>query len=141
MTARRTLTITLHWLLGLLMIVIIAGAQSPVIFWLFAGGALAMVALALIGGLMSGPGPKLEGILRAAHPWMHRALYTYLAVLAGITIKSLLTGAPAGRDLLAWYYALGAGTGFHAIFHLWRHTTLGDGALRRITPAAIHHML
>ena len=26
----------------------------------------------------------------------------------------------------------------HAIYHLWRHTALGDGALRRITPRALH---
>ncbi|MEQ9261464.1 MAG: hypothetical protein RIG84_20440 [Roseovarius sp.] len=139
--ARRSLTIALHWGLLLLMIFIIAGASSPWVFWAFALSGFAMSGLALPFGLMSGPGPALEGALRALHPWMHRAMYLYLALLSAITLKALLTGEPAGRDLLIWYYALAAATALHSVFHLWRHTGLGDGALRRITPKAIHHML
>jgi len=29
----------------------------------------------------------------------------------------------------------------HAIFHLWRHTALGDGALRTILPCRMHRFV
>lgn len=131
----------LHWAVLLLMIFVIAGAEAAWVFWGFAVGALGMAGLAAMFGLMNGPGPKLTGVLRVVHPWMHRAIYVFLALVGGMTVWSLLTGAPAGRDLLIGYYALSAVTALHAVFHLWRHTGLGDGALRRITPRAIHHML
>lgn len=141
MPARRGLTMTLHWVLLLLMIFIIAGAEARWLFWAFAVGGLAMAGLALPFGLMNGPGPKLTGALRALHPWMHRAMYLYLVLLCAVTLKAMLAGAPQGRDLLLWFYALAAATALHGVFHLWRHTGLGDGALRRMTPKAIHHML
>lgn len=141
MKARRSLTIALHWSVMMLMLCIIAGARTPWVFWAFAVAGLAMVALAVVFGLMNGPGPKLTGLFRQAHPWLNRAMYAMLAVTSGMILKSLSTGAPEGRDLLLWVYALSAATAIHSIFHLWRHTTLYDGALRRITPKALHSIL
>ncbi|MFO7759373.1 MAG: hypothetical protein R6V26_13030 [Roseovarius sp.] len=45
---------------------------------------------------------------------------------------------PEARTLLLSLVAVAA---LHAVFNLWRHTALMDGALRRITPRAIHHTL
>ena len=141
MQARRSLTITLHWVVMALMLAIVAGARAPWVLWAFALAGLAMVALALVFGRMNGPGPKLEGVMRAAHPWLNRAVYAMLAAAAIVVLKALVTGTPAGRDMLIWVYALSAATALHAVFHLWRHTALCDGALRRITPRALHSIL
>lgn len=100
-----------------------------------------MVALALIGGLLNRPGPKLTGPLRVAHPWMHRALYVLLAWVGAITLYAQLSGSHGPRALFQWYMTLTAAVMFHAIFHLWRHTALNDGALRRITPTILHKYL
>ena len=139
---RRRATITLHWLnLLLLLFVLGDGGATAWLSWLYAASALAMCALALVFGLMSGPGPKLEGAVRALHPWLHRAIYALLGwgalALLAETLARPLPG-PAARTLLL---ALLAVTALHAVFNLWRHTALGDGALRRITPRAIHHIL
>ena len=71
---RRRATITLHWLnLLLLLFVLGDGGATTWLSLLYAASALGMCALALVFGLMSGPGPKLEGAVRALHPWLHRA--------------------------------------------------------------------
>jgi len=139
---RRRATITLHWLnLMLLLFVLGDGGVTAWLSWLYAASALAMCALALVFGLMSGPGTKLEGALRALHPWFHRALYALLGwgaiALAAEMLGHPLPG-PSARQLLL---SLLAASALHAVFNLWRHTALGDGALRRITPRAIHHIL
>jgi len=139
---RRRATITLHWLnAALLLFVLGDGGATEWLSVLYAGSALSMCALALGFGLISGPGPKLEGVLRVAHPWLHRGLYLLLAWGAVALLLEALARplpGPAARTLLL---ALLAAALIHAVFHLWRHTALGDGALRRITPKSLHNIL
>lgn len=138
---RRTATITLHWLNWGLLILLIAGGPVPVLAWSFGIAALLMCALAIAGGLLNGPGPKLEGPLRAAHPWLNRAMYAGLGGVAALTLQGQITGTPGAAELGRIYIYLLAASAFHAIFQMWRHTALCDGALRRITPKSIHGML
>jgi hypothetical protein len=138
----RHVTISLHWLNLLLLLFVLGDAGATA--WLslaYAASALTMCGVALVFGLRNGPGPKLEGPVRAAHPWLHRDVYLLLgwgvvALVAG-TFSLPLPG-PEARTLLLVLLAAAA---LHAVFDLWRHTALGDGALRRITPRAIHHIL
>ncbi|MEL7099598.1 MAG: hypothetical protein AAGM84_12285 [Pseudomonadota bacterium] len=134
---RRRATILLHWLTFTLLILLIAGGGAW-LAWAFVACALAFSLLALSFGLMSGPGPKLTGAVRAAHPWMHRAMYIGAAGVAALTARALWTGTPMPDRALM---ILLAAASLHGIFHLWRHTALGDGALRRITPRALHGLL
>lgn len=138
---RRTATITLHWLSLVTLILLVAGGPIPVIAWAFALSGVAMCGLALVSGLMNGPGPKLEGTLRAAHPWLSRGMYLALGLVAGATVWRLSGGVWTGPPLTDLYFYLLAASALHAIFHLWRHTALGDGALRRITPVSMHKLL
>ncbi|MEO0401563.1 MAG: hypothetical protein AAF214_04240 [Pseudomonadota bacterium] len=138
---RRIATITLHWLTLLLLVLLFAGGPLPVLAWAFGIAGLAMGALALVKGLVNGPGPKLEGALRTAHPWLSRAMYIGLAFVCGVTLWDQLGGTWNGPPLPALYFYLLSASALHAIFHLWRHTALGDGALRRITPKSLHGML
>lgn len=138
---RRTLTITLHWLCFVLLVLMVAGGALPVLAWSFGSAGLIMCALGLTRGLMNGPGPKLEGALRAAHPWLSRAMYAALGAVAALTIWDQMGGTWAGPSLAEIHFYLMSASALHAIFHLWRHTALGDGALRRITPKTMHGML
>lgn len=138
---RRTATIVLHWLTLVLLLLLIAGGPVPALAWAFGLAGLAQCAMALVGGLMNGPGPKLEGVLRRAHPWMSRAMYLALGLVAGATIGAQLGYDIPGPTLPEMYFYLMSASALHGIFHLWRHTALGDGALRRITPASMHGML
>ncbi len=138
---RRTLTIILHWLNLVLLILLIAAGPLPALAWTFVLCGFAMVAMALFGGLLNGPGPKLEGALRAAHPWFSWAMYAALAIVAGATLLSLLGRWAGPIPLPDLYFYLLSAASLHGIFHLWRHTALGDGALRRITPRSFHDLL
>jgi len=138
---RRTATISLHWLSFVLLILLVAGGPIPVLAWAFALSGLAMCALAVVAGLMNGPGPKLEGALRQAHPWLSRAMYAALGLVAALTAWTRMGGTWGGPPLVDLYFYLLSASSLHAIFHLWRHTALGDGALRRITPKSMHGML
>lgn len=138
---RRTMTITLHWLSFVLLVLLVAGGSIPVLAWAFGIAGLAMTALALVNGLMNGPGAKLEGVVRAAHPWLSRAMYGALALVAALTIWAQLGGTWSGPALPEIYFYLLSASALHAIFHLWRHTAVGDGALRRITPKTMHGVL
>ena len=139
---RRRATITLHWLNAMLLLFILGdGGATTWLSLAYAACALGMCALAVAFGLMNGPGPKLDGAFRVLHPWLHRGLYVLLGwgavALAAKTLARPLPG-PEARTLLLALLALAA---LHAVFHLWRHTALGDGALRRITPRSLHNIL
>lgn len=138
---RRKATIALHWLTLVLLILLVAGGPVPLIAWAFALSGLTMCALALISGLLNGPGPKLEGALRRAHPWLSRAMYAALGIVATLTAWSQLGGAWTGPQLPDLFFYLMSASALHAIFHLWRQTALGDGALRRMTPTSMHKLL
>lgn len=139
---RRRATIVLHWLNAMLLLFLLGdGGATAWLAWAFAATALAMTALALVFGLMGGPGPKLEGALRVAHPWMHRALYALLAWSALATGAAQLGSPLPGPEARTLLLALLAAALIHGVFHLWRHTALGDGALRRMTPRRFHNIL
>lgn len=139
---RRRATILLHWSVQVLLLLALAsGLENPILVGLFGCFGIALVALALGFGLMNGPGPKLEGALRTAHPWLSRMMYALLG-WASISTLALVFGSPLpGPTTRTLMVTLFAASALHGIFHLWRHTTLGDGALRRMTPHFIHGML
>ena len=137
---RRRITILLHWLSFLLLILLLAAGPVPVLGWLFVVSGLTMSALAITNGLMNGPGPKLEGLLRLAHPWLSRAMYVLLAGVAALTLIELV-GATQPFDLRRVYFVTLSLASLHGVFHMWRHTALGDGALRRMAPRTLHNML
>lgn len=139
---RRSITMSLHWL-NLLLLLFVLGDDGKTA-WLslaYAASALAMCGLALVFGLMNGPGPKLEGAVRAAHPWLHRGIYLLLGWGALALVAETVGWPPPGPQARTLLLALLAVAALHAVFNLWRHTALGDGVLRRITPRAIHHIL
>ncbi|MEP0941137.1 MAG: hypothetical protein ABJH20_05410 [Rhizobiaceae bacterium] len=138
---RRNATMTLHWLNFGLVNLLVAGGPIPFLAWIFAISGLAICAVATLRGLMNGPGPKLQGTLRATHPWLSRAMYVGTGGVAAITMWVLLGGDWGGPSLSELYFYLLSASSLHAIFHLWRHTALGDGELRRITPTMMQGML
>lgn len=135
---RRTVTITLHWLSYVTMLLIMGNGPVPLLGWIFAVSGLAMSVIGLTQGVMNGPGPKLQGAVRAAHPWMSRAMYVLLGLVAGATAWNLQGYAWPGPPLQTLFFILLAASSLHAVFHLWRHTALNDGAFRRITPFFLH---
>ncbi|MCR9127425.1 MAG: hypothetical protein NXH82_15035 [Rhodobacteraceae bacterium] len=139
---RRRATVALHWL-GMVPIALVAAADAPgaVLLWALAGTSGGMVALALVFGLLGGPSPALSGALRHVHLWSHRGLYAllgWIAVAAAARALGLALPGPGVADLC--FAAVGAGM-LHGVFNLWRHTSLGDGALRRMMPRRLHGML
>jgi cytochrome b561 len=139
---RRSLVITLHWLVVMLVLIMIkGGVSSPWALWSFVVLVAIWSGMTLAKGLMGRAGPKLSPQWRRAYPWMHRSLHILLALTA-FAIFLRLIGSP-----LVWLDAwtmllitLGAGT-FHGLFHFWRHTALYDGALRLIIPRVLHKWL
>ena len=87
-------------------------------------------------GPLNKPGPKLTGVLRPIHRLQHHALYLAMVAASALVIWQLEATA-TGRALKVLLF----GGLLHGAFHLWRHTALFDGALRRITPRAIHRVL
>ncbi len=138
---RRGLTILLHW--GTLMLVLAmikGGSAAPALRWTFVVFGAVWVGLALVKGLLGKPGPKLTGAARAAYPWMHRGMYAVLGIAVALNLGALLNLTTLDMAWNSLLVLLVAST-FHAIFHLWRHTTLYDGALRMMTPRIWHKYL
>ena len=137
----RGLIIFLHWSVALLLLAMIkGGSAAPALRWTFVGLGALWVGRALVRGLAGRPGPKLQGPLRAAYPWLHRGMYALVGVAAMLNAGALLGLVPltvAWNSLLVLLVA----SIFHAIFHLWRHTALNDGALRMMTPRIWHKYL
>ncbi|UWQ17269.1 hypothetical protein [Jannaschia sp. M317] len=128
----RPVVMAAHWAVP---IVIVGTLARPSPGWT---GALALCTLILLLALAAGgltrPGPSLTGALRPLHRYGHIALLTLLTAAT----LAYLTGLPFARPLLLVTFMLGL---LHGIFHLWRHTVLGDGALRNILPRAVHSVL
>ena len=138
---RRRLTIILHWSTLLLLLMMVKGGTSDVVLrWLFVICGAVWIALALVRGMMCKPGPKLQGKLRAAYPWMHRGMYALLGVAVVLNASALVGLAPHDTGWTALLLLLAAAT-FHGIFHFWRHNALYDGALRVMTPRFVHKYL
>ena len=137
MTVRRA-RLLLHWTTGTL-IVWVWLAPAPVPNALLAVAAGLLVGLVALRGLGSAPGPALGGAWRRFHPWHHRALYAGIALSGAVALATLSgRGGELLHDVVGWMVAAGS---LHAVFHLWRHTALRDGALRRMTPSALHRLL
>lgn len=140
MTQRR-LTIILHWsILMLILMMVKGGTSAPVLRWAFVIGGAFWVAMALVRGMMCKPGPKLQGTLRAVYPWMHRGLYTVLAVTVALNGLALIGVLPHDTGWTALLVLLAAGA-LHGLFHFWRHNVLYDGALRIMMPRFMHKIL
>lgn len=136
---RRRLTVSFHWSLLILTMLLVGGVAAPLVAWLFVLVSFAMTALAILFGLQAKPGPLLDGVVRQAHPWLHRALYAYLLLTAWLTAVNQIFGQRF--DLHGMYLVLIWAALFHGMFHLWRHTALGDGCLRNMTPKFLHKNL
>jgi len=138
---RRSLHIALHWTVFMLILAMVKGGTSADwVRWSFVGTVTVWVIMALAKGLIGRPGPKLGPVTQAIYPWMHRTIYLMLAFSAGLNAAELMgwiAGGPAWTSLLV---LLTIGT-FHGVFHFWRHNVLFDGALRLITPKALHKVL
>lgn len=139
---RRKLTIALHWMQLLLLLLMMSdGGRFPLLLWSYVGSAAAFCGLGFWKGLMTPPGPKLSGAARALHPWSHRIMYVLTAAAAlVVALDALGSPLPWPGQSMALMMLFSA-VSLHAIFHLWRHTTLMDGALRIITPRALHRIL
>lgn len=139
---RRRATILLHWMVLVLLLLVLASGREAALFnAAFGLCGLAMGALALVFGLMNGPGPKLEGLFRAAHPWLNRGMYVLLVWTSASALAVSAGSTLPGPNMHALLVALVAASALHGLFNLWRHMALTDGALRRITPKSIHGML
>jgi superoxide oxidase len=138
---RRALIIPLHWLLAFLMLAMIkGGSDAPALRWAYvATGSLWLILMAA-GGPLGQPGPKLTGALRLIFRPFHLALYATLAATILLNILAL-TGRAADETAWTSLLVLLALASAHAIFHLWRHTALYDGALRMMMPKALHRFL
>lgn len=138
---RRRATILLHWgVVVLLLLHLAAGGQNATLAWAFVLSGLAMAAIALVFGLMNGAGPKLEGTLRRAYPLLQWGMYGLLAWVCTDTLASLVGRPFPGPEARTLLILLLGASSLHGLFHLWRHTVLCDGALRRITPRMLHGM-
>ena len=138
---RRRLHIILHWLTALLILVMVkGGTAAPWVRWTFVVGVAIWITIALSKGLIGKPGPKLGSRLRAAYPWMHRALYGLLGLSAVLNTAELLGWIGSGPAWTSLLLLLAFGT-VHGLFQFWRHTALYDNALRLIIPRFLHHML
>jgi cytochrome b561 len=138
---RRRFTILLHWsVLLLILIMIKGGSDAPALRWAFVLMGGVWVAIALLRGLLGKPGPKLTGAFRTAYPWMHRGMYALIGLTVVLNFAALINIA---SRTAAWnsLLVLGVAAIFHSIFHLWRHTSLNDGALRLMTPKFMHKHL
>ena len=72
-----------------------------------------------------------------------RPIHYGLLALFGISTLALIAapdGPLQGSTRTIFLLTLGAGL-MHGVFHMWRHTVLLDGALRNITPRALHNIL
>lgn len=132
---RSGLNKALHWGHAFLMLLVLL-APSVAVIALYALVALVWSGVFALKGPAHRPGIRLDGLARAFHRWSHRALYL-VVFCAGLAAVAVLAGLAAPlRPLLL---TLVAGGALHAVFHLWRHTTLMDGALKLILPRAMHH--
>lgn len=140
MTHRR-LTIICHWALLVLMLTLVKGGTADAAWrWAYVITGAVWLTLLTTGGMRAKPGPKLTGALRTAFRPAHWAMYAIIAVSTALNFGALIGMTPldwAWNSLLALF----AASMFHAILHLWRHTTLNDGALRMMTPRFMHKHL
>ncbi len=138
---RRRLTILLHWSVLLLALMMVKGGTSDIyVRWSFVLGGGLWLGMTALRGMLCKPGPKLQGSLRTAYPWMHRGMYALLTLAVATNAAALLHFAPHDTGWIPLLLLL-AGAAFHGLFHFWRHNVLYDGALRAMTPRFVHKIL
>lgn len=130
---------------------------------IFVSLSLAWFAGLMRRGLASRPGPKLSPPLRRLHRALHLTLIwglffvAFTGFLLGLTSSVLLKAGgvlpiapPMGwKHANEWvgalhiieFYALGGVVALHAAFHIWRHYSLRDNALRIMAPKRWHRYL
>lgn len=137
----RRLTIICHWALFILMLTLVKGGTADAAWrWAFVTTGLTWLTILATVGLRAKPGPKLTGPLRRIFRPSHWAMYALVAVSTALNLGAIIDFTPlnwAWNSLLALF----AASMFHAILHLWRHTTQNDGALRVMTPRFMHKHL
>lgn len=124
----------------LVLVMVKGGTSEPMVRWAFVIGGALWLGTTLIKGMMCKPGPKLQGPLRRAYPWMHRGMYAVLAVTVALNAAALLGWMSHDTGWVALLVLLSAGA-LHGLFHFWRHNALFDGALRAMTPRFMHKIL
>lgn len=137
--AYRALTKVLHWSAFALLIAAMVAGQTPVTRWGLTVVVLVWAAGFAVYGVLARPGPALSGVLRTTFVPLHIAILALFGITTVLILRAdpgPLTG-PARQMCLAM---IGIGS-LHGIFHLWRHTALGDGALRNMTPKILHSFL
>jgi superoxide oxidase len=128
-----------HWgALALIVLILLNGLSGPARLGLIVVAVLWALGYVAFGHLAR-PGPALTGISRSGFNAMH---VTVLLSLEAAALAALFTenGPLDGGARVIFLLTLGLGL-LHGIFHLWRHTALGDGALRNITPRMMHGIL
>jgi cytochrome b561 len=128
-----------HWgALALIVLILLNGLSGASRWALIVVAGLWALGYAAYGHLAR-PGPALTGIARSGFNAMHVIVLASLEVAA---VAALLApnGPLDGGARVIFLLTLGLGL-LHGIFHLWRHTALGDGALRNITPRLMHGIL
>lgn len=138
-TGYRSVLQFLHWATLGLLIALLAAGNLAVLKWSF----VATVILWLLGygafGVQAKPGPVLTGTFRRLFVPSHILMLGLPGILA-VMLFDAGPGALSGSTRIVAILTLGAGL-LHGVFHLWRHTALGDGALRNMVPKSMHGML
>ena len=139
--ARRSLHILLHWSVFMMILAMVkGGSAAPGLRWAFVAAVALWIGIALARGLIGRAGPKLGPAIQAVYPWLHRGLYLLLAVSAALNAGELLGWLEPGGAWTSLIVLLSVGA-FHGLFQFWRHNVLFDGALKLITPKALHKVL
>ena len=135
----RSVVKALHWLTFMLIVATLFAGNTAFVKW----GLIIVVGVWVIGfgsfGMMAKPGPALTGPVRNYFVPLHLVMMGLPLILA-ITLLNSDPSPLAGSARTVALTTLGAGL-LHGIFHLWRHTSLGDGALRNMTPRFMHGFL
>lgn len=138
---RRRATILLHWLVFFSALVIALRGVEWASAAVFVVSGTAMTGIAVARGLMTRASPALDGVMASLHGWGHWAMYAALTLVAFYVALAALARPLPGPDAAYLATLLVYLSALHATYHLWRHTALGDGALRRIFPRALHRLL
>lgn len=138
---RRRAVIALHWSTVFLLLALVkGGTQEAAWRWAFVLAGDGWLVVMALGGPLGRPGPKLGGWAKTIYHPAHLGMYALLAGAVGLNLAALLALAPLDAAWAGLIVLLCAAP-FHAIFHLWRHTALNDGALRAMTPRIAHKHL
>ena len=124
----RPVVMGLHWSAAILIVAYLAGVLPGIVLALHA---LVWLGITAVWGPRGTPSPALSPQLRIV---AHRGHVVLLVLYwAGAALAAF--GWPLARDVLLATLAAAA---LHALVNLYRAMVLGDGALRRITPRALH---